>query len=133
MSDIIIGDVPESMRDTVKEDCIRALYGRLDSIDKKGIIPFSFVFPFIMSCVCIAHKRVIAYNISSKMFLGLPENYRLAKPSIHFTSIDFDYSRTSLQASHPGITQPPPSSNECKSFTRPLPPFFFVYISNSDI
>lgn len=67
MSDIIIGDVPESMRDTVKEDCIRALYSRLDGIDQKGIISFSFVFPFIMSCVCIAHKRVIAYKISSNV------------------------------------------------------------------
>ena len=55
------------------------------------------------------------------MFLGLPENYYLTKPGIHFTSIDFDYSRTSLQASHPGITQPPPSSNECKSLQDPPP------------
>ena len=131
MSDIIIGDVPESMRGTVKEDCVRALYGRLDDLDQKGIISFSFVFPFIMSCVCIAHKRVIAYKISSKMFLGLPENYCLAKPSIRFTSIDFDYSRTSLQASHLGTTQLPPSSNECKSFTRSPSPFF-VYIPVSD-
>ena len=102
MSDIIIGDVPESMRDTVKEDCIRALYGRLDSIDKKGIIPFSFVFLFIMSRVCIVNKRVIAYKILSNVLRITKElQFGQAKYTFHINRLRLlSYVITSITSGH---------------------------------
>ena len=50
MNTIVIGDVPEDMRDVVREDCERAFFGRLESI-KGTFLPFPM--PFVMQMLCL--------------------------------------------------------------------------------
>ena len=56
----------------------------------------------------------------------LPDTYRLAKPTLYFTGIDFLYSRSALQRIWPE-KPPPPSSNECPCGSRP--PDFLTDVS----
>ncbi|OCB87454.1 hypothetical protein A7U60_g5359 [Sanghuangporus baumii] len=84
LDSIIIGDVPEELRDLVREDCERAFYGRL------------------------------------AVLTGLPDSYRLAKPTLHFANINFIYSRSALQVFRPD-NPPPSSSNESLCWTADSP------------
>jgi tRNA-specific adenosine deaminase 1 len=90
LSTITIGEVPPNMQHTVKDDCERAFWKRLECI--RGI-PVQ-LFMVIMSDLWL---------------LGLPPGYTLHRPSIQFTSHPFMHSRTTVDAV-PSIGG---SCNEC--------------------
>lgn len=96
LSAVVIGEVDASLQQTVREDCERALWSRLHGITGEFD---DDVF-----------LRVTNFNRST----GLPPDYHVNQPEIHFTSIPFQHSRTSLGSSN--------SCNECK-----WPNYFFLY------
>lgn len=76
---VIVGEVPEGMRDAVKGDCERAFWRRLEGLDGQ----WSY-------CSVVAVAELL--RVASR----LPSGYRLAKPSVHFTSHQFIHSREVL-------------------------------------
>ncbi|THU86121.1 hypothetical protein K435DRAFT_783003, partial [Dendrothele bispora CBS 962.96] len=66
LNEVVIGEVPEQMRGVVKEDCERALWGRLDVGDFGSRVE------------------------------SLPGKYALQKPLISFTSFPFIHSRATM-------------------------------------
>ncbi|THU84157.1 hypothetical protein K435DRAFT_843797 [Dendrothele bispora CBS 962.96] len=66
LNEVVIGEVPEQMRGVVKEDCERALWGRLDVGDFGSRVE------------------------------SLPGKYALHKPLISFTSVPFIHSRATM-------------------------------------
>ena len=100
ISNIIIGEVPRSMRELVLEDCQRAFWERMNVTQIDGKC-YSNVY-----IICISDHR-----------LGiLRPDYTLNRPKISFTSLPFIHSRSSLEASR--------SCNECTSVFGDISRFF---------
>lgn len=84
LSTIVIGEVNEHLRGTVREDCERAFWSRL------GVITGT-----------VQHfqpqYRSLIFSLPHKS--GLPEGYSIHKPEIHFTDVPFAHSRSVLGTS----------------------------------
>jgi tRNA-specific adenosine deaminase 1 len=79
LSTITIGEVPVHMRDTVKDDCERAFWKRLQ-------------------CIYGTSVRFSAATSSDPTAADLPTGYALHTPVIRFTSHRFTHSRAAMEA-----------------------------------
>jgi len=93
ISNIVIGEVPVDMQATLREDCERAFWKRLDGIQGPGYIALLYE---------LSHQ---AYYLSV-LLTDLPEDFRVHSPTIYFTALPFIHSRSVLASNG--------SCNECE-------------------
>jgi tRNA-specific adenosine deaminase 1 len=95
VSDIVIGDVPEAMRELVREDCERAFWKRVGDL----------------KCEWTALLAIL--SILTKKLLDLPYPYVVNHPHMHFTSLSFVHAQSATKTGG--------SCNECKSQAQTRP------------
>lgn len=101
VDDVILGEVEQNMRDDVRVDCERALWGRLARIDCR-------CNAYVL-CPCTTDTHCVPAS-------QLPSGYCLHRHVIHFTSLPFLHSKISLAKSGEASG----SCNDCKSSSAPF-------------